>query len=94
MAVLAVQGKGDWRDADTIWPWLAESAADKLHLDYLESWFWEIIARFDNDVMNGKMTLDQLIDWVRSVEPPKSIIEAKGELDETNVSGVTEVVRG
>lgn len=63
MAALAV-GKRLWTDAKEIWPWLS--------LQYEpESTTYEsaIYGRFDVDVQKGLLTLDQLIDWVRSVEP-------------------------
>lgn len=58
------------------WPWLKERRFDPLYspnnssanfIAYCKS----VWLRFDDLVMGGGMTLDQLIDWVRSVEPPE-----------------------
>lgn len=73
MAVLAVRGEGDWHEAWRIWPWLNTmclASAPNQWEDAESDYFWEIIRHFDRDVMAQRtMTLDQLIDWVRSVEP-------------------------
>jgi hypothetical protein len=43
-----------------------------------------IVHLFDVHVMGkGDWTLDQLIDWVRSVEPPEQVTEVKEEAHET-----------
>ena len=47
------------------WPWLTE--------EHTPNW-WSLEAaitwRFDQAVCKGRMTLEQLIDWVRENEPP------------------------
>lgn len=68
MAALAV-GKCNWQWAKEIWPWLRNLSLST-GCDY-ES---EIYTRFDQDVMaRGTLTLDQLIDYVRSVEPAEPV---------------------
>ena len=54
-----------------------------VYQQFLEEWPWtlshpvinmsDIFRRFDREVMQGTMTLDQLIDWVRSVEPEEPL---------------------
>lgn len=63
MAALAM-GRRNWEEARDVWPWL-EQLNGKTHKSYEE----EIYQRFDFDVMRKGMTLEQLIDYVRSVEP-------------------------
>lgn len=45
-----------------IWPWLEGTIG-------LRTWSYEIWHRFDNHVSEGLMTIEQLADYVRSVEP-------------------------
>jgi hypothetical protein len=80
MAVNSVRGCGSWTLAyREIWPWLCKSFAfpcdckDGAHDHDLAA---GVIAHlFDQHIMNehgltySRWTLDQLIDWVRSVEP-------------------------
>ena len=69
MAVLAVDGK-NWCAADRYWPWLLGNGSDDDRFLYVRSYRAQIIDMFDKDVMVLKTkTLDQLIDWIRSVEP-------------------------
>lgn len=62
MAVVAVRGHGNWQQAGNIWPWLGDGIDPDCRM-------YDVTAKFDCDVMAGLMTLDQLIDWVRSIEP-------------------------
>lgn len=72
MAVVAVRGEGHtWMEASEIWPWLRYRPADGFFP------LVEIMVRFDRLVMKGEMTLDQLIDYVRSIEPQET--EAREE---------------
>lgn len=67
MAVVAVQGSGNWHDAAKIWTWLSNSCESPSGAG---SYFFEVAYKFDFFVCDkGTMTLDQLIDWVRAVEP-------------------------
>lgn len=43
------------------WPWLSSNNSEKMN---------DIMELFDNNVSTGHMTLDQLVDHVRSIEPP------------------------
>jgi hypothetical protein len=64
MAALAV-GNRSWVHCKEEWPWLKEFSPG-----YGGDYESDIYTRFDFYVMRQKsMTLDQLIDWVRSVEP-------------------------
>ena len=53
------------------WPWLRnisrvqEYKGAELTINYCE----EIWTRFDNEVVGGAMTLEQLVDYVKSIEP-------------------------
>lgn len=45
------------------WPWLeTRQPSELLSIS-------EIVFRFDNEVCEGKMTFEQLVDYVRSIEP-------------------------
>jgi hypothetical protein len=62
---MAAMYGGIWKEAWRVWPWLREPS-DKVGWNWLE----RIANKFDFEVMKRKtLTLDQLIDWVRSVEP-------------------------
>lgn len=70
MGVKAVNGKGIpnhlWGSADSIWPWLnGACGCGRCSGTYM----FHIALLFDCDVMTGKMTLEQLVDYVRSIEP-------------------------
>lgn len=70
MAVLAVGGTGDWLMARKIWPWLDDDGIPAPWLlGFFDTYEWLIAISFDNYVMPERISLDQLIDWVRSVEP-------------------------
>jgi hypothetical protein len=65
MAALAV-GLRYWKDVGEVWPWVLDPDPANPTGDYREA----IYSRFDCEVMGEKsLTLDQLIDWIRSVEP-------------------------
>lgn len=49
--------KGRYGRAEELWPWLSTE------------YFGVITAKFDTEVCYGHMTLEQLVDYVRSVEP-------------------------
>ena len=69
MAALAI-GKHSWIFSKKVWPWLNDTIVNdegKCAGDY-ETVIYE---KFDEQVMEGKMTLDELIDFVRSIEPPE-----------------------
>lgn len=60
-----------------VWPWLGENSSPinlvqfedtTLHI-VRTTWMVQIWARFDYGVVEGKMTLEELVDYVRSVEP-------------------------
>lgn len=71
MAVLAVGGN-NWHQATKYWPWLHNIDPEERGLPLSGNFYFSIIRQFDRDVMLLKrMTLDQLIDWVRSIEPPE-----------------------
>lgn len=76
---IAAEGKSGtvpWTFAYRLWPWLYKTDP-AMNNNYLES-VWK---KFDIQVMGcdedlrvrklERMTFDQLIDWVRSVEPPE-----------------------
>jgi len=57
---LCVAREGGWQRLQAIqdrWPWLSDSLSEVI---------WTL---FDNHVCCGEMTLEQLVDYVRSVEP-------------------------
>mgnify|MGYP003394465767 CR=1 FL=1 len=60
MALVAVGSKLNWTEASNIWPWIGHGAIDPIE---------EIWMRFDDDVMQGRITMDEYIDWIRSIEP-------------------------
>lgn len=78
MAVAAVGGR-TWHDAISYWSWLGEQNPDANTVSTMgPTFYWSIIHKFDRDVMlRGDMTLDQLIDWVRSIEPQESSVESR-----------------
>lgn len=57
----------DYEGVKAVWPWLSTIVtAPNGAPNYAITIIWRL---FDGRVMAGRMTLDQLIDWVRSVEP-------------------------
>lgn len=67
MAALAV-GRRKWMYCKQEWPWLKE-----LSPAYGAAYEIDIYTRFDVYVMRQKsMTLDELIAWIRSVEPAEA----------------------
>lgn len=66
MGMEAVYG-GCWHEAWRVWPWLNKQCRDGYGS---ETWMNRVADRFDTRVMVLKTeTLEQFIDWVRSVEP-------------------------
>lgn len=57
---LMPDGRSRYHHIVGLWPWIADS-----HNRYA-SWIWRA---FDNDVCDGRMTLEQLADRVREMEP-------------------------
>jgi hypothetical protein len=81
MAEIANQGSGRYRGAETIYPWLTQEVSSHLpcgrgHKYYDVSGFHDrystAIAHIFNEHVMGDHTwsIEQLADWVRSVEPP------------------------
>lgn len=71
---------GRWSMASKVWPWLEEKPFGSKN-DY----GWHIINNFSR-VINKKITLDELVDWIRSVEPKEETIETHNlELEVVNV---------
>lgn len=78
MALSAV-GRSDlpWTSTDSVWPWLQQPAQSNCHcidLVAVNTYFEVVWHLFDTHVIDGAwpaMTLEQLCDWVRSVEPPE-----------------------
>lgn len=60
-----------------IWPWLSKPSHPSVHT---WSYFNLIAFRFDNQVCNGLMTLEQLVDYVRSVEPAEDESPENGQV--------------
>lgn len=52
-------GRRRWHHIDDAWPWLSKEPILS----------WDIWLMFDNEVCEGKKTLEQLADFVRSIEP-------------------------
>lgn len=57
------QGRGREEVIAIKWPWIEARNDDG------NRWMGEIWYRFDHDVCDGNMTLEQLVDYVRSIEP-------------------------
>jgi hypothetical protein len=89
MAVLAVDGGKDWHDASYIWPWLNNKVLEKDKTSIADLYLFEIASRFDCDVMTGTITLDRLIDWVRSVEPAEEIFVDEAPVEEVEYASMT-----
>jgi len=61
----AMSGNYDYSRLEAVlswWPWLGPTG-------YIGEHFSDIAVRFDVDVCDGRMTLEQLADYVRSIEP-------------------------
>lgn len=58
-------GNGRYRRICEEWPWLLKLE----HGDYGATFGYRIWQRFDHEVAEGKITVEQLIDWIREVEP-------------------------
>ena len=77
MAIKAVGRDENWSGADSIWDWLNEKAerpcrCGRPWVGQAQSQSQHIVHIFDWHVMRDKTwTLDQLINWVRSIEPPE-----------------------
>lgn len=78
MAMLSVGGTSClpnslWVDVDRYWTWLGNKAkSDKCSFcgrDIFSEFKFVIAHIFDRHVMGGEMTLEQLVDYVRSIEP-------------------------
>lgn len=66
MAARAMGGS-EYLDCFKFWPWLDTPEKNKTGSHS----FWQIVSRFDSEVCGGVMTLEQLVDYVRSIEPPE-----------------------
>jgi hypothetical protein len=84
MAVKAVGGS-NWHDASNYFPWLRKEGSD---WEFSKE-AWRIVQMFDLRVMKGKMTLDELIDYVRSVEPAEIETEFSAPLNQEELQEVT-----
>jgi hypothetical protein len=90
----AAIGKLDEWDADRearfkYWPWLRGIMPDTEHATYSAQ-----VGHLAFKVEIGEMSLDQLIDWVRSVEPNEDASESAEEFLETvRVQAATAKVR-
>lgn len=76
MAVAAIGVKSNrWLDAQNHWGWLNKSASP------FDSWALVLGTTFDREVMIRKsMTMDQFIDWVRSIEPNEDSPEVEAQI--------------
>jgi hypothetical protein len=77
-------------DAEKEWPWLCQRYEGQM-----TSWcysvpetYFDIISRGFFQVQEGIITLEQLVDWIASVEPPS----ASGDSGESSKSGVFSVL--
>lgn len=63
-----VKAKGEDRAKliHAVWPWLADSPNLMSSGEEIVGLIWQ---QFDYDVCGGTMTLEQLVDYVRSIEP-------------------------
>lgn len=52
-----------WQALCDTWPWTEE------YMNRQDKWHCAIYRAFDGPVCGGKMTLEQLVDYVRSIEP-------------------------
>lgn len=68
-----LEGDGDYVAIRSNWPWTEQYVQHPFREeDWKEYEALELIyTLFDEKVMTGGMTLNRLIDWVRSVEPPE-----------------------
>jgi hypothetical protein len=72
-----------WSDAAEIWPWLVDRKGYPLPCRHTEATgLWAVAHLFDRHVMGRchaehGMTLEQLCDWVRSVEPEEAPEQAE-----------------
>jgi hypothetical protein len=60
---------GTYKRIDAIikdWPWLGFKSG---HNRYFSKYLNDIVTKFDYQVCEGKMTLEQLVDYVRYIEP-------------------------
>ena len=82
MATLAVSiNKYDYHQK---WPWLREKMrALPCGCKYIQMYDSAITHLFDIHVMEGDWTLDQLIDWVRSVEPAEATPQTEQAIAES-----------
>lgn len=55
-----------YRVATELWPWISGDSAGMDQMNYLGE---AIYTRFDNQVCTGEITLEELADYVRSIEP-------------------------
>lgn len=67
--------------ATEVWPWIIEERFSHPHSHHHDAKM--IISDLYYRVLRSAMTLDQLIDWVRSVEPPELEEVADGGRAET-----------
>lgn len=73
MGVAAIGKMAEWElDRNKrfeYWPWLMNTAPHSEALNRTEETFSSRVSWMAREVKDGNMTLDMLIDWVRSVEP-------------------------
>jgi hypothetical protein len=60
---------GRYFAASRIWPWLGELKTLRGDRFLVPDMMGRITRRFDDEVCYGEMTLEQLVDYVRSIEP-------------------------
>jgi hypothetical protein len=73
---------GRWVDAHEVWPWLNEKPVR----GFFRYSYAGLIVEMFGEVMYGKKSLDQLIDYVRSVEPPELEEVANGDSAQTSAA--------
>jgi hypothetical protein len=78
MAMAAIGSSRSWNSAEKTWPWLNKERISPLPCACPERWyrvkqFKRCVIHIFNHVICGEITFDQLIDWVRSVEPAEDV---------------------
>jgi len=75
LALLAVGARLHWSNANEVWPWLGHYAGKD------QGPMSDVVGKFDFDYLNMRqVTLEQFVDWVRSVEPNEDANESAEQL--------------
>jgi hypothetical protein len=75
LAALGVESNS-WCDAKRHWNWLNKTANNSMN-----TWAFTVGIKFDMQVLFSKsMTMDEFIDWVRSIEPNEDSPEVDSQI--------------